>query len=519
MRLCKIFGPDRTKMLHVNVDPGSNSIAVLDGLGGDALANPSPLLTSTPATVVRGGDFNGDGVTDLAVLGTDGVSIYLGDGQGASAADDLRRRPRPDRPDRRRRQRRRQPRPARRQRLRRRPRAPGQRRRHLPPLSQRRRAGRPGGGQQRRQRAAHVHHLRPGSTPGRDPVRPGRDAADRGRPVQGVLSPGAVTLADLNGDGIPDLIVANSGSNNVLVYPGLGNGQFGPALDLLHRHQPRRHHRRRPQRRRHPRPGRRQQGLQRRLDPARPGPGRELDADARAAAQGRRRADVDRGQGRQRRRHPRPPGQRQPVERRPPPARRRQRLLQRREPARLPDRHQPGQVFVGNFTGQPGQLDLVTVNAGSNDLSFFPNINGDVHRQGAPSWPTARPSRARASPPAACSRSRPSRGISAAGAAATDLLVANNGDGHLALFLGGTDGLELAQTFEEPDLPNPTALAIDAARRHLRRHRGRRGRDRGGPRPGYRHGAGGSQEPAAKGRGGAHSRRFRESSRRSSCSP
>ena len=30
---------------------------------------------------------------------------------------------------------------------------------------------------------------------------------------------------DLNGDGVPDLIVANSGSNNVLVYPGLGDGQ------------------------------------------------------------------------------------------------------------------------------------------------------------------------------------------------------------------------------------------------------------------------------------------------------
>ena len=40
-----------------------------------------------------------------------------------------------------------------------------------------------------------------------------------------------MVLADLNGDGIPDLIVANSGSNNVLVYPGLGNGQFGPELN------------------------------------------------------------------------------------------------------------------------------------------------------------------------------------------------------------------------------------------------------------------------------------------------
>jgi hypothetical protein len=43
-----------------------------------------------------------------------------------------------------------------------------------------------------------------------------------------------VVLADLNGDGIPDLIVANSGGNNVLVYPGLGNGQFGPELNGGH---------------------------------------------------------------------------------------------------------------------------------------------------------------------------------------------------------------------------------------------------------------------------------------------
>src|SRR5262249_33414303 len=45
----------------------------------------------------------------------------------------------------------------------------------------------------------------------------------------GLLAPGAVGTADLNGDGIPDLLVANSGGNNVLVYLGIGNGQFGAA--------------------------------------------------------------------------------------------------------------------------------------------------------------------------------------------------------------------------------------------------------------------------------------------------
>jgi hypothetical protein len=59
----------------------------------------------------------------------------------------------------------------------------------------------------------------------------GKQTKVLGDQATGLLSPGAVALADLNGDGIPDLIVANSGSNNVLVYPGLGNGQFGPALN------------------------------------------------------------------------------------------------------------------------------------------------------------------------------------------------------------------------------------------------------------------------------------------------
>jgi hypothetical protein len=47
----------------------------------------------------------------------------------------------------------------------------------------------------------------------------------------GILAPAAVKVADLNGDGIPDLIVANSGGNDVLIYPGLPNGQFGPELN------------------------------------------------------------------------------------------------------------------------------------------------------------------------------------------------------------------------------------------------------------------------------------------------
>src|SRR5262249_1818226 len=46
-----------------------------------------------------------------------------------------------------------------------------------------------------------------------------------------VLLPGTARLANLNDDHTPDLIVADSGRNTVLVYPGLGNGKWGPELN------------------------------------------------------------------------------------------------------------------------------------------------------------------------------------------------------------------------------------------------------------------------------------------------
>ena len=66
----------------VAVDPGSNAFAVLDGLGGGALGDPRRVFTTTPASAVVTADFNGDGVSDVAVLGSDGVSVYLADGRG-----------------------------------------------------------------------------------------------------------------------------------------------------------------------------------------------------------------------------------------------------------------------------------------------------------------------------------------------------------------------------------------------------------------------------------------------------
>lgn len=44
----------------------------------------------------------------------------------------------------------------------------------------------------------------------------------------GIRAPGQVRLNDLNGDGFPDLVVVNSGGNDVLVYLGTGPGEFDP---------------------------------------------------------------------------------------------------------------------------------------------------------------------------------------------------------------------------------------------------------------------------------------------------
>ena len=177
----------------------------------------------------------------------------------------------------------------------------------------------------------------------------------------GLLAPGAVKLADLNGDGIPDLIVANSGSNNVLVYPGLGNGQFGPALngghgfftgtnpagitvaDLNGDGRPTwSSPTRAPTTSRSCSTRRRPEAASLRAGPA---------ANFKTAGAGI--GPVATVSCRQRRRPARPAGQQQRVEPRLAHPGRRRRVLQRPEPDDLPRRHSPGPIFVGNFDGRP----------------------------------------------------------------------------------------------------------------------------------------------------------------------
>ena len=269
----------------------------------------------------------------------------------------------------------------------------------------------------------------------------------------GLLAPGAVVLADLNGDGIPDLIVANSGGNNVLVYPGLGNGQFGPELnggkgfftgtnpvgitvanlngrpDLVVANE-----------------GSNDVSILLNVATADGGftfvPGPRLQAGLGPTSTvvenvtGNAFPDLlvsDSGSN-QVRLLPGVGGG----------------FFDDQDPTIFNVGTTPGPLFVGNFTGNPSQLDLVTVNAGSNDLSFVPDINGgNTVAQSIPSGGVF--------PIAAVEGDFGGTGGTSGG---NDLLVANNGDGHLALFLSGADGLDLSQTFEEPGLPNPTALAV-----------------------------------------------------------
>jgi len=215
----------------VALDPGSNTFGVLSGLGGGLLSNPTYVPTPAAGLVVRAVDFNGDGQDGLAVLSPEGLFIYRSDGQGGflppteldvgfepngltvadltgnGKADLLVSNPLGD---------------------------------VLVLMGN-------GDGTfqpvQNLDRQVSLAVYAPnGTTPAafifadqltdQLVVRTvGGVTTVLGDASTGLITPGAVKLADLNNNGILDLIVANYGSNNVLVYPGLGNGAFGPALN------------------------------------------------------------------------------------------------------------------------------------------------------------------------------------------------------------------------------------------------------------------------------------------------
>src|SRR5271157_2529027 len=271
-----------------------------------------------------------------------------------------------------------------------------------------------------------------------------------GDQATGLLSPGAVALADLNGNGIPDLIVANSGSNNVLVYPGLGNGQFGLALNgghgyfvgtnpvgitvayltgalpdlvvadkgsnqvsiLVNQSQPE---------------GAISFNAGPRLNSGGTGPVSTVVGyftpgsayqDILVSNSGTNNVALLPGVGGG--------------------------FFKDQNPQTFAVGTDPGPLFVGSFDGKP---DLVTVNAGSNDLTLISDFM-------SADYVTSTISSGGLDPVAAFEFS--------SGSGFDNLVVANNGDGTFALLEGSEQGLTLTYSETNPDLPCPTALAFSA---------------------------------------------------------
>jgi hypothetical protein len=433
------------------INPGSNTFSMLSGLGDGRFANPITLPTASPAIAVRVADLVGNGVPDAIFLSASGVTVYLSDGKGAFLPHPFTIAAGPD--------------------------STGM------AVADINHDGKPdllvsnahgdllvllGNGDgtfqpyYKADQQVALAVLPDGSaTPDFIYADQGLDrvtvdyasgqSSVQGDHSSGLLAPGAVTLADLNGDDIPDLIVANSGSNDVLVYPGLGNGQFGPELNGGH-------------------------GFSTGTDPVSitvanlngrpdlviankgsndvsillneptaaggftfvPGPRlrggtgptstvvQDVNGDGipdllvsdSGANQVRLLPGVGGG------------------------------FFNDQSPTIYPVGSAPNQVLVGTFTGGAGQgPQVLTVNPGSNDVTLISDPGGD-----APviqSFPTGG-----IGPVAAL-------GVNVGGSDLESVVVANSGDGVFSL-LGGTDGLGVEATLSNPEVSQPSALALAA---------------------------------------------------------
>ena len=125
----------------------------------------------------------------------------------------------------------------------------------------------------------------------------------------------------------------------------------------------------------------------------------------------------------------------------------RQRLLQRPDPDDLSRGHRPERgSSSATSRAAPGQ-DLVTVNSGSNTLTLISGLG-----TGSPVDAVDLERRHRSH---GGLRGRISRAT-----VRTSLVVANNGDGNISLFQAGDNGLALSSVLSSSGLPNPSGLAL-----------------------------------------------------------
>jgi FG-GAP-like repeat len=434
----------------VALNPGSNTLGLLSGLGDGRLSNPTYIQTPTTGLVVRAIDFSGNGQNGLAVLSPEGLFIYRSDGQGGFLAPTVI--------------------------------DPGFEPNGLTvadltgdgkadllvsnPLGDVRVLIGNGDGsfqpvRNLDQQVSMAVYAQSGTAPAAfvfanqltDQIvvqTVGGGITVLGSATSGLVTPGAVTLADLNNNGILDLIVANSGSNNVLVYTGTSAGTFdSTALNAGHGFFT----------------GTNPVGItvadingDGRLDliVANRGsndvsilfnekvgnsftfvPGPRLEGGVGPVATAL--ADI-KGNG-----HPdlliADSSANQVL------------LLQGigngffndQNPIVFPVGTNPTALLVGQFTGGAGP-DLVTVNSGSNNVTLISGLRtGDIQTQTVSSGGD--------NPTAAFS-------VALAGNGLDSLVVANNGNGNIALLQADEAGLSLASVLSAPGLPNPSALAL-----------------------------------------------------------
>ncbi|NUQ64096.1 MAG: VCBS repeat-containing protein [Pirellulales bacterium] len=256
----------------------------------------------------------------------------------------------------------------------------------------------------------------------------------------GLLAPGAVLVEDLDADGHAEIVVANGGGNNVLVYRGLADGQFEPARAFA-------------------------TGTNPTAVTA-----KDLDGDGRldlaVTNGGSNDVSVLLGDPEQFLK----PG------------------------VRLSAGYGPADIEAGDFTGD-GFADLVVSNVYSNDAYLLAGLGSGFFNDRTPTiFPTgAGPSKLLVGEfdplpgldlvsinrlsstithysnfDLSLGKTFASGGLSPADALAgdlngdafTDLLVANAGSGGLALFLGGSSGLVLEGSYTSSELLAPAALAL-----------------------------------------------------------
>ena len=102
----------------------------------------------------------------------------------------------------------------------------------------------------------------------------------------------------------------------------------------------------------------------------------------------------------------------------------------------------PDGLFLGGFSGSGTQI--ATLNGGSNSISLINPSSGGV-TQTIPTGGVL-----------------PTSGFAGqfSGNGFTDLVVGNTADGRIALFLGGAGGLSLNQSTTSPEVPSPTSLSF-----------------------------------------------------------